>query len=64
MPRKSHPKPSARERLPFRSPVPAWMITGLQPNIQVQIPLYAPMPQPMAPRAEVSDEDEDDWITL
>jgi hypothetical protein len=40
------------------------MIAGLQPKIQVQIPLYAPMPKPMAPRVEVSDEDADDWITL
>jgi hypothetical protein len=38
------------------------MIAELQKHQQVQIPLYAPMPQPIAPHVEPADED--DWITL
>jgi hypothetical protein len=38
------------------------MIAELQKHEQVQIPLYAPMPERYAPENEPADED--DWFTL
>jgi hypothetical protein len=62
MSRKSHANSAKPERPHYQRPVPAWMIAELQKDKQVQIPLYAPMPEPIAPEAEPADED--DWITL
>ncbi|MDB5562532.1 MAG: hypothetical protein JWN11_1950 [Hyphomicrobiales bacterium] len=64
MSRKSHVKSETPERGPYQHLVPAWMIAELQKDSPVQISLYAPIWEPLAPEAEMAEEDEDDWITL